>query len=79
MDRGDRVFITGHEGMIGAAIQRRLNNDGFGNLITRSATELDLTDQSAVGDFFCVEKPEYVFLNSARVGGMPLRSWAVWI
>jgi GDP-L-fucose synthase len=70
MDKSDRVFITGQEGMIGAAIRRRLEKDGFGSLITVDSTELDLTDQRMVFDFFNAEKPGYVFLNSARVGGI---------
>jgi GDP-L-fucose synthase len=70
MNKDAAVFITGHEGMIGAAIRRRLQADGFTKLITRTSARLDLTDQGAVFDFFDAEKPEYVFLNSARVGGI---------
>ena len=70
MNKDDIVFITSHEGMIGSAIRRRLQKDGFNNLVTKTSKELDLTDRSMVNDFFKDEKPDYIFLNSARVGGI---------
>ncbi len=70
MEKGDRIFIANHEGMIGSAILRRLQSDGYTNLIIRTSSELDLTDQKMVWDFFMAEKPEYVFLTTAKVGGI---------
>ena len=70
MNKDDIVFITSHEGMIGSAIQRRLQKDGFNNLVTKTSKELDLTDRLMVNDFFKDEKPDYIFLNSVRVGGI---------
>jgi len=70
MDKGEKVFVAGHEGMIGSAILRRLQEDGFTKLITRTSAELDLTDQKKVFDFFMDEKPDYVFLAAAKVGGI---------
>ena len=65
-----RIYIAGHRGLVGSAIMRRLQKAGYANLITRTHAELDLTDQSAVRDFFEQEKPEYVFLAAAKVGGI---------
>lgn len=70
MKREDRIFVAGHEAMIGAAIVRALRSSGYENLITKNSAELDLTDQKMVFDFFMREKPHYVFLTSARVGGI---------
>lgn len=70
MKKDEKIFVAGHEEMIGAAILHRLKADGFTRLITRSATELDLTDQSMVSEFFMAEKPDYVFLSSTKVGGI---------
>jgi GDP-L-fucose synthase len=69
-----KIFVAGHRGMVGSAIVRRLKADGFDNLILRTRQELDLTDQSAVEDFFARERPEYVFLAAARVGGIHANS-----
>jgi len=69
-----KIFVAGHRGMVGSAIVRRLEADGFDNLILRTRQELDLTDQCAVGDFFASERPEYVFLAAARVGGIHANS-----
>lgn len=70
MDRDSKIYVAGHNGMVGSAISRRLREKGFRNLITRSVEELDLTDQQAVRLFFEQEKPEYVVLAAAKVGGI---------
>ena len=68
-DRG-KIYVAGHMGMVGSAIVRRLRAAGHENLLLRSRQELDLLDQRAVGDFFARERPDYVFLAAARVGGI---------
>jgi GDP-L-fucose synthase len=65
-----RIFVTGHRGMVGSAITRRLERAGYRNLLTRTRTELDLLDQGAVFDFLAAERPDYVFIAAARVGGI---------
>ena len=70
MDKHHRIFVAGHRGLVGSAIVRRLQMDGADNLILRSHDELDLLDQAAVEVFFAAEKPEYVFLAAAKVGGI---------
>ena len=70
MDKRSRIFVAGHRGLVGSAIRRRLLQDGYTNLIVRTRSELDLTNQSAVDTFFAAEKPEYVFLAAAKVGGI---------
>ncbi len=70
MDRQAKIFIAGTKGMVGSAILRRLEREGFTNLIARTSTELDLRNQAAVFKFFEQEKPEYVFLAAAKVGGI---------
>lgn len=65
-----RVFVAGHKGMVGSAIVRRLKVEGYTNLLLRSSVELDLRDQAAVAEFFASERPDYVFLAAARVGGI---------
>ncbi len=70
MDRHSRIFVAGHRGLVGSAIRRRLLQEGYANLILRSRAELDLTNQAAVDAFFAAEKPEYVFLAAAKVGGI---------
>lgn len=70
MNSASRIFVAGHQGLVGSAILRRLQAEGFGRLLTRSRAEVDLTDQSAVNRFFEAERPEYVFLAAARVGGI---------
>mgnify|MGYP001822882304 FL=1 len=62
--------MAGHRGLVGSAIVRRLQADGYDNLLTRTSRELDLREQQAVRDFFAVEKPDYVILAAARVGGI---------
>jgi GDP-L-fucose synthase len=69
MNKVDRIYIAGHRGLVGAAILRRLRAEGYCNLMNRSHTELDLTDQAAVNAFFAGERPDFVFLAAARVGG----------
>ncbi len=70
MDKGSRVYVAGHRGLAGAAIVRQLHAEGFTNLVMRTHAELDLTRQDAVDKFFEVERPEYVFLAAAQVGGI---------
>ncbi len=70
MEKNSRIFIAGHRGMVGSAIHRLLLAEGFTNLILRTSSELDLRNQQAVSDFFETEKPEYVFLAAAKVGGI---------
>ena len=70
MNKTDAIYIAGHGGMVGSAIKRKLEAEGFNNLLTRSSAQLDLRDQIAVNDFFAVEKPAYVFLAAAKVGGI---------
>jgi GDP-L-fucose synthase len=65
-----RIFVAGHNGMVGSAIVRRLKAEGYTNLLRRSSAELDLRDQAAVAEFFASERPDYVFLAAARVGGI---------
>jgi GDP-L-fucose synthase len=65
-----RIFVAGHRGMVGAALVRRLQAEGYTNLLLRSSAELDLRNQAAVADFFAAERPVYVFLAAARVGGI---------
>lgn len=70
MEKGAKIYIAGHRGMVGGAITRHLKAAGYTNLITRTSTELDLRDQTAVHSFFKKENPEYVFLAAAKVGGI---------
>lgn len=70
MDKQSKIYIAGHRGLVGSAIVRRLQAEGFTNLITRVSAELDLRNQKAVADFFNQEKPAYVFLAAAKVGGI---------
>jgi GDP-L-fucose synthase len=70
MQKDSKIYIAGHKGMVGSAIKRRLSVEGYTNITTRSLEELDLTDQKAVNGFFENEKPEYVFLAAAKVGGI---------
>ena len=65
-----KIYVAGHRGMVGSAIVKDLTNKGFTNIITRTSSELNLIDQKAVADFFEKEKPEYVFLAAAKVGGI---------
>ena len=70
MEKRSRIFVAGHRGMVGSAIVRRLQATGFNNLILRTSAELDLRDSAGVKHFFETEKPEYVFLAAAKVGGI---------
>ncbi|WP_316801184.1 GDP-L-fucose synthase [Pedobacter frigidisoli] len=70
MEKSAKIYIAGHRGMVGSAIYRKLQREGYTNLITRTSAELDLRDQKAVADFFAEEKPDYVFLAAAKVGGI---------
>ena len=65
-----KIYVAGHRGLVGGAIVRRLAAEGFDNIVTRTSAELDLREQQAVRDFFEAEKPEYVFLAAAKVGGI---------
>jgi GDP-L-fucose synthase len=70
MEKNSKIFVAGHNGLVGSAIVRKLRSEGYNNLILRSRNELDLRDQRAVRNFFSTEKPEYVFLAAAKVGGI---------
>lgn len=70
MINDSKIYVAGHCGMVGSAIVRNLENRGFSNIVVRTHTELDLTNQEAVNRFFVEEKPEYVFLAAAKVGGI---------
>ena len=70
MEKSAKIYIAGHRGMVGSAIHRKLESEGFTNIVTRRSNDLDLRNQSAVNDFFEKEQPEYVFLAAAKVGGI---------
>lgn len=70
MEKNAKIYVAGHRGMVGSAIVRELQRQGYTNIITRTHKELDLTRQDAVEEFFAQEKPEYVFLAAAKVGGI---------
>lgn len=70
MDKSGKVYIAGHRGMVGSAIHRRLQEAGFTDFVLRTSKELDLRNQAEVGAFFAAEKPKYVFLAAAKVGGI---------
>ncbi len=70
MKKTSKIFVAGHRGLVGSAIRRHLEKAGFNNLVLRTRQELDLLNSSAVADFFDQEKPEYVFLSAAKVGGI---------
>ncbi len=74
MHKEDKIYVAGHRGMVGSAIVRKLKAEGFENLLLLTRDEVDLTNQSAVADFFGKEKPEYVFLAAAKVGGIVANS-----
>ncbi|MBD5267939.1 MAG: GDP-L-fucose synthase [Bacteroides sp.] len=76
MEKNSKIYVAGHRGMVGSAIVRELLRQGYTNIITRSHSELDLTDQRAVNAFFASEKPDYVFLAAAKVGGIEANSSA---
>jgi len=70
LEKSAKIYIAGHRGMVGSAIYRKLVQEGYSNIITRTSAELDLRDQQAVTEFFNLEKPDYVFLAAAKVGGI---------
>ncbi len=70
MEKSDKIYIAGHRGMVGSAIMRNLKSKGFTNFVTRTSKELDLRNQEAVTNFFETEKPDYIFLAAAKVGGI---------
>jgi len=70
MNKQDKIYIAGHRGMVGSAIRRKLEAEGFKNLLLKTSQELDLRDSAAVGAFFEAGKPDYVFLAAAKVGGI---------
>ena len=70
MEKTAKIFVAGANGMVGSAIVRELKNKGFLNIITTSSKELDLRNQNSVAEFFSKNKPEYVFLAAAKVGGI---------
>ncbi len=70
MQTASKIYVAGHRGMVGSAVYRALQKAGFTNIVTRTSSELDLRDQSAVAEFFASEQPEYVFLAAAKVGGI---------
>lgn len=70
MDKNSKIYIAGHRGLVGSAIHRQLESQGYTNLLVKTHKELDLTSQAAVQEFFRKEKPEYVFLAAAKVGGI---------
>lgn len=70
MEKNAKIYVAGHRGMVGSAMVRKLEAEGYTNIITRTSKELDLRSQQAVADFFAAEKPEYVFLAAAKVGGI---------
>lgn len=70
MNRNDKIYVAGHRGMVGSAMVRKLRQEGFDHIIVRTSSELDLRCQQAVETFFEQEKPDYVFLSAAKVGGI---------
>ncbi len=70
MEKESKIYVAGHRGMVGSAIVRELQRQGYANILTRSHEELDLTQQQAVRDFFATERPDYLFLAAAKVGGI---------
>ena len=70
MEKDAKIYVAGHRGMVGSAILRELKRQGYTNIITRTHKELDLTRQDQVEKFFAEEKPQYVFLAAAKVGGI---------
>jgi GDP-L-fucose synthase len=70
MNKDSKIYVAGHRGMVGSALVRRLKAEGYDNIITRTSKDLDLKRQADVEKFFSEEKPEYVFLAAAKVGGI---------
>ncbi len=77
MDKHAKIYVAGHRGMVGSAILRELERQGYDNIIVRTHAELDLCDQKQVAEFFTAEKPQYVFLAAAKVGGIGANSEAL--
>ncbi len=74
MNKDDKIYVAGHRGLVGSAIVKGLQNEGYNNIITKTHSELDLLNQEAVNSFFVTEKPDYVFLAAAKVGGIGANS-----
>ena len=70
MDKNAKIYVAGHRGLVGSALMRQLQTKGYANIVTRTHAELDLTNQETVKQFFEAEKPEYVILAAAKVGGV---------
>jgi len=70
MNKADKIYVAGHRGMVGSAIVRKLQKEGFDHLVLRGSSELDLRNQQEVNDFLALEKPAYVFMAAAKVGGV---------
>ena len=70
MNKNSKIYVAGHKGMVGSAIVRKLQSEGYAHLVLASSSDLDLRNQQAVEKFFASEKPEYVFLAAAKVGGV---------
>ena len=70
MNKKSKIYVAGHRGLVGSALMRQLAAQGYTNVITRTHAELDLTNQEATRTFFEIERPEYVFLAAAKVGGI---------
>ena len=77
MQKDSKIYVAGHRGMVGSAIIRELRRQGYNNIITRTHSELNLCRQEDVERFFAEEKPEYVFLAAAKVGGIVANSEAL--
>ena len=74
MDKGAKIYVAGHRGLVGSALVRELRREGFENLVLRTSSELDLRDQAATATFFREQRPEYVLLAAAKVGGIVANS-----
>jgi GDP-L-fucose synthase len=70
MEKTAKIYIAGHRGMVGSGLERKLRYEGYNNIVTRTSSELDLRNQQLVNDFFQKEKPEYVIIAAAKVGGI---------
>ena len=70
MNKQDKIYIAGHNGMVGSAIYRKIKSQDYINILVKSSKELDLRNQQAVNEFFQLERPDYVFLAAAKVGGI---------
>ena len=70
MNKNAKIYIAGHRGLVGSALMRQLQTQGYSNIVTRTHCEMDLTNQALVAEFFATEQPEYVILAAAKVGGI---------